>query len=1229
MVYILTINLGEGSLKTGFKNVRVQIWDKDQSSRNQFDYTLEASQDLSGLIEKWDLFYEHLYNSDNRSSIDFIDEDEITNFSNFNEKAIREDLYNALNNWLNNRLWLKLEKEKLGHVDSSSEIIVIIESQDLKIQKLPWHLWDFFHRYPSAEVGLSGSTYEGIDYSIKIPRGRVRILLIIGETNILNQNGEKIEGENNKLDVEKDIELISKIPNKEVVIKKEPQRDELVELLSDETGWDILFFAGHSSTEENCGQLQINPNDNLRILELETSFKVAIKNGLRLAIFNSCDGLGIAQDLRQLNIPQTIVMKSPIPDEIAHLFLKYFLDSFANGKSLYLSLREAREKLKAHKDEYFCPSWLPVISQNPATFVPYWSDLGRPLPSDFSPYKGLFSFTKDDNDYFFGRETFVNKLVQKVIENPIVALTGNSGSGKSSVIFAGLIPCLCPQNSAQISSEISSEISYQNQWEYLSIHLGDNPISSLNNALDEFNNFPNSQKKLLVIDRFEEIFTLKENQLQENIEGKNIPEINNFLEQLLQAKQNQNNLHICIVLRADFRHYLLNYPSFARELESNYIELSSMNDQELLDVIIKPAEKVKTTFEKGLAERILKEIKDEPGNLPLLQFALTELWKKQENASLTNSAYQEIEGVEGALIRYADEVYNEFNSGEKLIAKRIFLALISIGKNRKDTRKQILKETLINDENPQLMNKVINDLATAKLIVINQENQIDLIHESLIYYWDKLEELVNENRKRIQLKDNLEEAAEEWENNKKPKWNSTYLLQGEKLSEAQKFLQQNTSIIILKLEKEFVNQSQLYQWVKYTGLGGLIVFLLISIPWVYLTLDRQYKIGNLNKKIAEVKTLLPLEPVEALVSAINITGKNLSDDSSEEIIEAIKEILKQAIEVSKEKNILKYQRYPRSIAIASNNQYIVSGIDDGSVRILDQNGEQIEVLIGHKDGIKSVAISPNNQYIASAGSDKNIILWNFQGEKIRTFSGHEKVVMSVDFDPKSQKLVSSSLDKTIRLWDLQGNQIDIFLGHEELIYSVKFSPDGKYIISGSLDKTIRLWDLQGNQIDKFQGHKGRIYRAEFSPDGKLIVSGSTDETIQIRNQDGEIKKIIPAKQGLVYAVTFTPDGKQIISGGADGTIKIWDLEGNLIETLIGHKEGVNSVFVSKNGKYLVSSSYDDTVRFWELGNPQNLEDTNVKPLLKIACNRLENHPLLKYPQEEVAENAKKTCQEFS
>ena len=267
------------------------------------------------------------------------------------------NLRHNLNEWLKAEPFRPLRERWLEQLQADEELRVILQTQDRQLQRLPWHLCDLFEDYDRAEIALSNLNYEEIEPSFS-SGSKVRILAILGDSR--------------GIDTEEDRNSLQQLPNAEVTFLEEPQRQQLSDHLWEQS-WDILFFAGHSSSPADAsGRIYFNSSESLTVAELKHGLQKAIEQGLQLAIFNSCDGLGLAQDLADLSLSQVIVMREPVPDQVAQEFLKYFLSTFADGKSLYLAVKKARERLERMEKNFPCATWLPVIYQNPAVEPLTW-----------------------------------------------------------------------------------------------------------------------------------------------------------------------------------------------------------------------------------------------------------------------------------------------------------------------------------------------------------------------------------------------------------------------------------------------------------------------------------------------------------------------------------------------------------------------------------------------------------------------------------------------------------------------------------------------------------------------------------------------------------------------------------------------------------------------------------------------------------------------------------------
>ncbi|MEM9928020.1 MAG: hypothetical protein AAF915_30590, partial [Cyanobacteria bacterium P01_D01_bin.50] len=395
------------------------------------------------------------------------------------------------------------------------------------------------------------------------------------------------------------------------------------------------------------------------------------------------------------------------------------------------------------------------------------------------PYRGLFNFAPGDAEFFFGREVFIEELFAATQNRNFIPLLGASGSGKSSVVLAGLVPKLLQSGNWLFTHFRPGSDTKSNPFLALARALvplyepckntteeiyqagelakylvnGDFPLQDVLSQIQR--KYPN-HRVLLIADQFEEIYTLcTDNKVRHS-----------FLDALLasfpsSSAQSQYNHVLVATMRADFLANALQYRPFGDVLK-NDIKLSSMNHDELKSVISKPAEKLAVTFELGLVERILDDVDSEPGNLPLLEFALTQLWKQRQGKQLTHAAYQAIGKVKGALARHADENYRNYSATEKERVRRIFIQLVQPGEGTQDTRRLATKAEL-----GETSWDLVKQLADNRLVVTNQnaakQETVEIVHEALISNWDELRGWMNENRSFRAWQEGLRLKMNQWQ----------------------------------------------------------------------------------------------------------------------------------------------------------------------------------------------------------------------------------------------------------------------------------------------------------------------------------------------------------------------------------------------------------------------------------------------------------------------------------
>ena len=361
-MYQIVFSLLGGDLERGFPVVTAQIWENQQSYPIKLTGSLPAAPELSELYRRWQTLYAALLRRLNRHSRIKVDSTLVTHVSIADFDEVCQQLRLAINMWLNADSFQKIERQLRTRLNREADLQIVIETDVALLHRLPWQLWNFFEDYPNAEVALSLQNQAPPPGSSNLPTGKVKILAILGNSD--------------HIDVQGDRAMLEQLTGAQTTVLAEPNRQDFNDQLWNQ-GWDILFFAGHSDSqgEKEIGLLHLNTTDSLTIPQLRHALKAAIAHGLKVAIFNSCDGIGLARDLADLHISQIVVMREPVPDQVAQVFLKHFLAAFSRGEPFYTAIREARERLQGLENDFPCASWLPVICQNPTIAPSTWQEL--------------------------------------------------------------------------------------------------------------------------------------------------------------------------------------------------------------------------------------------------------------------------------------------------------------------------------------------------------------------------------------------------------------------------------------------------------------------------------------------------------------------------------------------------------------------------------------------------------------------------------------------------------------------------------------------------------------------------------------------------------------------------------------------------------------------------------------------------------------------------------------
>jgi len=952
----------------------------------------------------------------------------------------------------------------------------------------------------------------------------------------------------------------------------------------------------------------------------------------------------------------------------------------------------------------------------------------EPNPSN-NPYRGLKSFEERHASFFFGRKALVEKL-QRRLSQPnhlITVVLGASGSGKSSLVKAGLIPALrqrsqwyilepmrpdrspftalaraiLPVEKPELLARLS-EVNFLDEafkpkeksgqaegdeptnaafvkladsWnsatpaaklllvedyflklqnlcrtsqqkehlsqlyrsifeslELLSERLQNEP-QHLVTAIEKWSNSHPDVKLLLTIDQFEELITMsRESQIETHGSDKQqsdraaepqpwLP----FLEVLREAIVGcSQQLHIVLTLRSDFEPRFLSSPLLAYWKDARF-PIRAMNLDELRQAIEGPALKQALYFDPPeLVGKLIDEVGQMPGSLPLLSFTLSELyiklaqrWQEDPNSSdraLRIQDYEELGGVAGALTRRATEEYDNLirdfgeTSGKTYQAtmRRVMLRMLSL-EGGEVARRRVPESELIypNDGENQRVAQVSDRLLKARLLVKGQETgepYIEPAHDFLVRGWNKLRDWLKEENN-LELQRRLTPAALEWKTQQQVRflWNANPYLEVLK-KELNKSLENNW---LNRVEAEFVQRSVARKHFnicrRWSSIAG--AFLLLSaatLRAIFNGINAQNEALVSSSSLAD-SLFVADRQLDALKTAIR-TGEQLKqmenkfflnhifvkEDTKFRVLTALQQIV---YHIQEQNHLQGHPKPVFSVSFSPSGQILASGSSDGTIKLWRRNGQFIQTLHHAKDGerVFRVIFTSDGQSLISA-SQKDIKIWQHQPDNTFTFRQHipdRDGISALGLHPDNQTIATanSSTQKSIKLWSLDGKLFNSFLsGHGDVINDLSFSPDGKTIASASADRIIKLWSWSRNNLKLLATIKenAQLYSVLFV-NHRTIASASGDGTIKLRKIDSP--KIATEFQerhsSKVVRLVLSSDGKTIASASADRTIKLWNLEDRkLLDTFRGHDNNVLDISFSPDGKIIASASEDRTIEIW-------------------------------------------------
>ena len=736
----------------------------------------------------------------------------------------------------------------------------------------------------------------------------------------------------------------------------------------------------------------------------------------------------------------------------------------------------------------------------------------------------------------------------------------------------------------------------------------DELVSTHPDGLRQIANHLNSTPSLLVIDQFEELFTVSRT-----------TERDRFIHLLTDLAQHPHpQLSVVITLRADFLDPCLAYPDLTDLIQHQAIFMPPLVGADLERAIAQPALKLGCALESGLLGAILHDVGQETGSLPLLQFALLELWEKRDRTQrqLTRAAYAEMGGVMGALNDHAERVYAALEPLEHEWAKRICLKLVRTGGGDRDTRqrqsKQVLQALAQDEDNRDALEQALDAFVNGRLLVSGIDNDIayiDLAHETLTEGWQRFAQWRDKDRDLRRLGDRIEDAYREWEKNDR---SELYLL-----------------------PKALTMQTKLYDdWVNSLSpmLSNYVQASYAHEQQQVEALERAKDEGALIARASEAVSVLEQMPLDGMVQAIRLVRQNL-ETAETPPIEPVQDALYQAMEKSRECNCIEgHNARIMDVACSADGTLIASSGEYRAIRLWDLQGnlvgKPLQLVSG--PGFPAIVFHPHEPLVI-AGGDREIRVLNYStNQELQRIQAHWDIAFAIAISPDGTLIASGSRDHTIKFWTLDGKQAGPTIAANTRVWSLDFHPDGQMIVAGLEDHTIRLWNIEGEAMgEPFQGHQDKVNSVCFSPSGLQIISGSNDKTVRRWNVYGELLQQYAEHDDEVKSVAFNPDGTVIGSCSRDGTIRLRTLAGEpVMDPLRGHLSSVRAIAFHPTQPLLVSGSHDDTIRLWAI-TPKCLQRSGTwKDWLTVCCDRLRHHPVFKHPPDDAAREACEFCREW-
>ncbi len=853
-----------------------------------------------------------------------------------------------------------------------------------------------------------------------------------------------------------------------------------------------------------------------------------------------------------------------------------------------------------------------------------------------NPFPGLRPFEVDEAHLFFGREGQSDELLRRLEKTRFLAVVGTSGSGKSSLVRAGLLPALhsgymmnegSAWNIALMRPESDPIGNLARRLQALALTT-DNSESKPTSTLDEERDMKKAileatlhrsarglieatkqlqldphENLLVVVDQFEELF-----RFQQDIKGSN-KDAAAFVKLLLEATvQREVPIFVVITMRSDFLGDCAQFRDLPEALNNGQYIIPRMTRDQRQASMTGPAVVGGGAMTPRLVQRLLNDLGEDPDQLPILQHFLMRLWDHW-SSSVTNGKSMDMEDftvvgeLDHALSRHADETYNSLpDQRSKKLAEKLFKNLTekdseSRGIRRPTSFGNICKLSGAGAAELGEIVKFFSEKGRSFIMAppikdITDDTLLDISHESLIRVWPRLRAWIEEESSSLREYRRLREVVKEWIDSGKKQdflYRSIRLSQIKGLVNREEPNLDSTESEFLaaseKLEEQSKSKARLRKQFLWGGIiGATIIFTLLFGKFFQLATQRDAALSRELVLMAENQ--LSINPARSVLLATEAIKRSSTEDAWSVLRSSTRDFNLRFKLMGHSEAVWEANFSPDGELLAtagSDHEAIIWNISRGT-----------STGLKHKGGVNRVKFNPNGTSLVTACLDGTASLWDVKTGRHRVvLEGHSGPVVDAGFSPNSQLVVTASWDRSARIWDaITGKLVSSLLGHMDELTYASFSPDGKRVLTASGDSTARIWDAQsGRAVFTLKGHSGPVWTAKYSKDGSLILTASRDKSARVWNAaNGQLVSVLRGHFAGVNTASFSTDGRYIITTSSDKTSRLWDVStGELLSILRGHTEMVYSANFSPDGNWIVTGSFDGTARLWDTNTGEQVD----------------------------------------